>query len=221
MLPSEPFSLKTLRGQLLTATVLALALTFLATPSTAHAQVSTDVDITMNGVVILHYFSQVNFTVPAASLTAWLNATADQGTRADNLGNTAAVLNADSDIVNNGADMTVDPTGNSVDLHMVNVWAVRSINTNGNQTQVAIAKSAGTVELVHAADATKKIVVNTTEIRENGGAWGANAQFDPPGLFTLVVGDVKLNLDFTGATLSGAYSVAGAGTVYQLTATNL
>lgn len=209
------------RAKVLGVGVTALALSFFASPSPAHAQVSTDVDISMNGVVILHYFSQVNFTVPAATLTAWLNATADQGTRADNLSNTGTVLDADSDIVNNGADMTVDPTGNSVDLHMVNVWAVRSINTNGNQTEVAIAKSAGTVELVHAADATKKIVVNTTEIRENAGAWGANAQFDPPGLFNLVVGDVKLNLDFSAATLAGSYSVAGAGTVYQLTATNL
>ncbi len=200
---------------------LLLAVTLATVPSGASAQLPADVDVTVNGIVILHYFSQLDLTIPAATITAWLNATPDQGTRADTLSNTGVTLDRDLDIENNGADMTVDPTGNRVVMHLNKVWAVRAINTSGSQTQVAIAKSAGTVRLVHAADNSKRIVVRNTRIRTTGGGWGTSTSFDPPGLFGLVVGDVRLLLNFNRATLAGTYSVAGAGAVYTLTATNL
>ncbi len=200
---------------------LLLALSLAIVPSGASAQQQADVDIDMNGVVILHYFSQLNLTIPAATVTAWLNATADQGARADSLSNTGVTLGRDVDIVNNGADMTVDPRGNRVVMHLNNVWAVRSINNSGSQTQVAIAKSAGTVRLVHAVDNSKRIVVRNTRIRTSGGSWGTSTAFGPTGLFNPIVGDVRLRLNFNRATLAGTYSVAGAGAVYTLTATNL
>ena len=199
------------RAIALSIAVLATAC-FLLVPATAHAQAvgATDVDITLPDIIVLHYFSNIDLTFSAATVTAWLGATSDQGTM------TGASFTSDIDISSDGDfGTTGDPTAAALTLS--NAWAVRAISGGaGTQTKVTIAVTDST--LTHAGGGGETIEISAGEVQDSGGGgFAGSVTFSPPGLANPEIGDVRLTLDLTNATEAGEY----ADGVYTLTAENI
>lgn len=176
-----------------------LLMLFISTPMISQAQIDVDVDINVDEITILYAFSDIDVTIDTAALgTVLTDGTCVAGTNSlecdegDALGPVVAVDNAGTleatfDIAT--ALSAIDPS--SVDLLLENVWAVRAIGGTTANTTVTAALGAANV-LNNGASA---ITVNT--------ATAAPGTFADPGLGAPQVGDVTLNLDFTGVTLAG------------------
>jgi hypothetical protein len=194
---------------------LMVATSFLSVTSETRAQAigSTDIDITLPDIVILHYFGSVSVEITPANMAAFL-------------GLTTAVQETVSVTPLEGFDVDLQmspsaPTG-SLDaaiLTLRNAWAVRSLSLGpgGNSGTTSLDISIGNDTLVHDSlgGGTEIILDAATVNVTGGGAGSASINFDSPGLFSPQLGDVQLTLDMRDATAAGTY----LGGVFTLEAT--
>jgi len=191
--------------------VVALVASLLCAPA-AHAQATgaTDIDITVQGVVILHYFSNIDLTLQTSDLETFLGyggKTSDEGTI------TGTGFSPNVDMASSITAPSGDPSAATLTLQ--NAWAVRAIAASGSSVTVAVTLTDN--QLVHATDITKNIDLSSALVSEDGSTYAASRSFAAPGLISPEYGNVRMTLDMTDATLSGQY-VDG---VYTLTVTIL
>ncbi len=189
----------------------ALALSLAVSMPAAQAQVAVDVNITLDGIVILYYYDVINVSIDSAALsglfgvggcggTVTAGIACAQGTHSGAAAYAAGQLN----VANAPFAATPAPGAApaNVPLFLENVWAVRAIANAGQNVQVSVV--AGADPLVNGA----------AQITFTG-ASVAPASFAPPGLVNPQYGSVTLGLNLTGATAAGTYSSA-SGTDYTL-----
>jgi hypothetical protein len=170
---------------------------------------TTSISVTLNPVVILHYFSSVGITISGADLTAYMYSSGDSKDEGSNTKTTSGSMTV---------SLAMSPTGptgslSALPLVLTDAWAVRAINTTTNQTQLAIT---GGGTLTNAAGGT--IAIGTARVdAANGSGGAATIAFAPPGLVTPETGSIVLPLDLTSANHAGAYT----GGSVTLTATSL
>ena len=192
-----------------------LAAPFAFTAQQAAAQVDVDVNITLNGIVILNYYSQIDVTIPSAVLgglfscagggTVTAGVACNQGSAGSvtATGTATQLTAAPTDVPTPGPGTTPS----AVPLVLEDVWAVRAIANGGQQVNVSVLP--GVQALTNGA---ASIAIT--------GASVAPAAFAPPGLVNPTYGDVTLTLNLANATLAGAYSSL-AGDDYTLDVTLL
>ncbi len=186
----------------------------------AQAQGSVDVDITLNnGITILYYYSSVDVNISLTDLFGTpVGCVAGTGdTRACAVAPLAAAVNAApvggqlvANFNINPAALSINPS--AVPLVLQNLWAVRAVGGTANTTTVAIA--AGLTTLNGPSGST----IGMSNFRVQTPAFGAAAavgpavsvQFPDPGLVTARPGDVRIDLNLTGANALGDYSTTGA-----------
>ena len=186
-------------------TIALVALSLNSAPVAAQATGDTDIDITIEGIVILHYFSEVDVTITSGALGSYLTggaAAVDEGV------GTGASGTMDFNLNISPTALTGNPS--AVVLTLQNAWAVRSLGGAGDMTQIAITQNMPT--LTHAGGATMTITGHAVDA---GTGPAATVLFASPGLVDPEYGDVQLTLDLTNATSAGEY-VDG---VFTLTAT--
>ncbi len=206
-----------------------------APPAHAQAQGTTDVDIILDPLCILYFYSELDVTLDSDALADFLtdpdavfDATAngvdhylfDTGTSA-----ATAIAGTDFDAT------FVDPTDplptalTGVLLNLLNVWSARCLVQVGDTVEVEVERGTGggaPADVTLTSAASGDIVITDTGIRvTGGGAFTAEQTGLPitPTLATPVVGDVQLTLDMSGVTNAGTFSSA-AGTDYTVTLTH-
>jgi len=190
--------------KLLIGVTLALALvTVMPRAASAQATGATDIDITLEGIIILHFFSEVDVTINSADMASFLGIgpAVDQGAS----GGIATLVGTDFEVDLNivPTDPVNDPA--SANLVLQNAWAVRALSTPG--TDVGVTGSVTGNPLAHVSGGGEFIDITN--------ATAAPASFASPGLVFPQYGDVTLALDFTNATAAGTYNNGGE---YTLTA---
>lgn len=176
----------------------------------AAAQVDVDVNITLNGIVILDYYSTVNVDIPSSVWTGMFTGcttitagiACSQGVASvDASFSTPGLVAAPTDVA------TPAPTGVSLTalpLRLEDVWAVRALAaSSANTVTVSVTDPGG--PLAHTDGG--QILITGSSVNP--------ATFAPPGLATAVHGDVTLTLDLANATRAGTYSSTG-GNDYTL-----
>jgi hypothetical protein len=184
----------------------------------AQAQGSVDVDITLNnGITILYYYSSVDVNISLTDLFGTpAGCTASGDTRACAIaplaGAVTAVPTAGELVANfniNPAALSINP--GAVPLVLQNLWAVRAVGGTANTTTVAIAGGASTLN----GPSGSSIAMSNFRVQSPvfGAAAavgpGASVQFPDPGLVTARPGDVRIDLNLTGAATLGDYSTTG------------
>jgi hypothetical protein len=175
---------------------------------------STDIDITLDGIVVLHYFSSVAVTLDETALLAQLGLT---GNSVDEGGGSGTGTSSGGTVT---LDLAIAPSGTEVNLTALplvleNAWAVRALNFSGSNVQLAI--TIDTANITHAVDAGQFIAMSAPSV-DDGTSNAATITFASPGLVPALEGDVNLTLDLTNAGLAGDYTGGGQ---YTLTATLL
>ncbi len=194
--------------------VAAAAVGLSAVAPSSQAQVSVDVNVTLDGIVILDYYNQINITIPSAALLNLTGCTLAGSVQQCSQGTISATATvAGSQLVVPTTPVPLTPVTGTIDLAAVpllleDVWAVRAIATAAQQVNVLVAVPGGASTLTNGA-ATIELSLGS----------GTNpVVFPPPGLAAPVHGNVSLELDLSNATLAGQYSSA-SGSDYTLTAT--
>ena len=193
---------------------LIVATSFLSVTSETRAQAigSTDIDITLPDIVILHYFGSVSVEITPANMAAFLGL-------ASAVQETVIVTPLEGFDVNLQMSPTA-PTG-SLDaavLTLRNAWPVRSLSVGAGNNVGTTSLNIGIDNdtLVHATlGAGTEIILDSATVNANGGGAGTSITFDSPGLFNPQLGDVQLTLDMSDATAAGTY----LGGVFTLEAT--
>lgn len=188
-------------------TIALVALSLNSAPVAAQATGATDVDITLEGIVVLHYFSNVDLTITSGALGGVLTGSTPPLSSVDE--GTSAPLAGGMDF-----DLAIDPdemtgTLNAVALTLENAWAVRSLGGATGNTRLAIAITDNTL-----TTGTADITITAGTVTD-GTSTGASIDFPSTGLATPLSGDVELTLDMTDADEAGTYEDG----VFTLTAT--
>jgi hypothetical protein len=192
--------------------------------TTASAQNAVvDLNVTLNPITLLYYFSTVNVDVPSSAMAGMLCGT----------GAASAIYNTSASNCNVGATGTLTATGGAagltangaigtspggfaigaVPLTLQNVWAVRAVGGTSANTTVSISLGAATTLLSPAGTGTASIVLSAPTVSTSTATSGNGTSavtFPDPGLVNAQQGSVGLSLNMTGATVSGTYS-SGAG----------
>jgi hypothetical protein len=211
------YQLSKFRNRLLTLSTLA-ALGFSVAP---RAQSAVDVDITLNGVTILYYYSAIDVNIASAELAKLLTTgiagctaagTAPNDYTSCNAGALASTLQATATAGALSTTNATSPAGattftGTTTLTLQNVWAVRAIGGATINTTVAVAL--GTAPNNKLNNGAASITLTSAAVA-SGGAPAATVTFADPGLSAARSGDVILGLDLTQATLTGNYSTATA-----------
>ncbi|MDX1388366.1 MAG: hypothetical protein R3344_04205 [Acidobacteriota bacterium] len=207
-------STKLLKTFRLSLAVLAATLMLTLTAPVAQAQPvgTTDIDITLPDIVILHYFTDVDISITADALGTFLTGVAGDQVFSEGVAAPAAGgFTQDLGIGPSALPGPGDPSAALLTLQ--NAWAVRSISLAGStDTTLTIAVTDPT--LTHSGGGTITI---TSAAVDDGTSNGASISFAAPGLVNAEVGDVELTLNLTSADAGGDY-VDG---VFTLTAENL
>jgi hypothetical protein len=196
-------------------TIALVALSLNSAPVAAQAIGSTNIDISLPDIVILHYFSEVDVTITATDMGNFLIGT--PGDSSYNEGSVTAT--AGLALPEFQADLNLIPSGLTGDasaavLRLQNAWAVRSTSLiGGTNTELAITVDDTTLDHV---TTTAEIEI-TDGIVDDGANSGATIEFPATGLYNPRIGDVVLTLDLTDALQAGEY----ADGVFTLTATNV
>ncbi len=161
---------------------------------------SVDIDITLQGITILHYYANLDVTIDSTALAAMLNpltAEYDEGVEALTISASPFSGTIASALTSPGSDPS------AVDLTIVNCWAVRSITAAGTNT---VTTAITTPTLSHSVQgAGTDIVISNARVTDGVQAAAASVQFDSPGLVNPELGDCILELDMTTATHTGTY----------------
>jgi hypothetical protein len=189
----------------LTAGFAVLMFLVIASPSQAQVVGDTDIEIDFPPLIILFYFSTVDLTISAANLEAAVLSVANPVDRGTYAGTSFTEnLNVDT-----AADFTTDVT-----LTLNDAWGIRSVGAVGGSVQVDMTIQSST--LTHTVDGTATIELSNISTTESVGATsGATVTFAHQGLGTPVTGDVTMDADLGGASVSGTYN----GGTYRVTAT--
>jgi hypothetical protein len=192
-------------------TIALVALSLNSAPVAAQAVGVTDVDITLEGVVILHYFSEVDVTITGSILGGLL--TGGSPTIDEGIGTAGA-----GGMIFDLAIPTTEPAGDisAVVMTLQNAWAVRSIGATAGNTNVAIDATVAPT-LTHVGGGVEAIEITAATVSSGGVGPGTDITFPSPGLDIPQDGDVQLTLDMRAATLAGEY----ANGQFTLTATIL
>ncbi len=195
------------------AAVAAFALAVVPGESRAQSG-NVDVDITIGGITILYYVSDVDVTLDATAIAGLMNVsgcTAGANGFACNSGALAggsqvATYNAAADQFEIAGSFTPAPAPDTaitnVPLLLNDVWAVRAVGGTSANTTVGVALGASTVLNSQGGTGTITLV----------SAGPAADTFADPGLGTPRFGDVTLNLDLSGVRSGGLYSTTASDT---------
>jgi hypothetical protein len=185
---------------MLAAAWLAAAWLFAAT--SAEAQASVQLDVTLEGMTVLHYYNDLDVTIDSAALSQALGfggQAVDEGT--------AKAVTVSSLSGSGGGGLTLDVGAATddppvVDLTIRNVWALRSITAGGvNTVTTAITDPT----LSHSVEGSGTDIVLANARVSDGRSTGSSIPFKSPGLVAPRYGDVILELDISKATHSGTY----------------
>ncbi len=180
----------------------------------ANAAVDVDVNITIDGIVILDYYSQINVNISSALWSSVFTACTGTVTagRACAHGPVTAAATYDNDqfeVSPAAVPLTgIGPTLDAVPLVLENVYAVRAIAlAAANNVSVTISTPAN-----HVLNNTPaaSIGISNPSVSET--------DFPAPGLVQPVYGNVTLQLDMTNASLAGQYT-SGSNNDYTLDVT--
>lgn len=177
---------------------------------------STDVSVSLDGIVILHYISGIT-----------LNFNNLSGVGIDEGADTWDVTWADGE-ASGGTGLTTNPltsstaseSDGSITVHIPNVWAVRGISSSGNaKVSIALTEDSITNTTDGSTDLTPTIQITGAEVMFSGttGTSGEDALFVQLGGILksqAKIGDVNLTLDMSSANATGSYT----GGVYTITA---
>lgn len=203
-------------------TVLALASALFAGGAQAQVTGDTELSITLTGeMAILSFYSNLNVNVP---VTLFAPTGCTQGT-GDHYACATAGLQTSTATLSGGeldagftalAAPTLPAVLTNLPLILNNVWAVRSIGGASANAQLGIALGNATLSF-----GASQIGLVSAALRSTGatGTDTATISFPDPGLVTPRVGNVRINLNLTNATLVGAH--VGGGAEYTLTLTNI
>lgn len=176
-------------------------------------------NITLNPITILYYYSTVNVTIPSAVLADFLCATSPTiyNTSAGNCdrGASAALIATKTGGTVQADGAITAPAFNTAAIPLVlqNVWSVRALGGSTGNTTVQITAGAG-INLVSGA---ASIGLSNFKVQSLPVVAGGTVTFADPGLGTARSGDVTLDLNLTNASVAGTYS-SGVGVVnYVLT----
>lgn len=184
-----------------------LALAFSAAPVHAQATGNVSFEVDLQPLIILFYFDTIHIDVSTADLAGLVAG----GAGDTDLAQGTVTVDAFSDDANISASTAGFTSPGSADVDILNYWAVRAIG-NGNDIQVSTSLT-GT-NLVNGGST---ITANSLSVRNSGGAFAATATFTPAGLGTANVGDLRINIDLSGATLAGVHT----GGTFTITAESL
>jgi hypothetical protein len=190
-------------------TIALVALSLNSAPVAAQAVGATDVDIELEGIVILHYFSEVDITISAVEMGAYV---LGAGTAAFDEGQVTG-----SSLGTMTWDLNMTPSGlgggstTAADLTLQDAWAVRSIGGPSNETTLSVRIDQA---ILTEGTGTGATISMTAASVSNGGAPGNPITFASPGLVVPEEGDVILTLDLTNAVAAGFYNDG----VFELTA---
>jgi hypothetical protein len=183
-------------------TSMLLAAALLATAPAAEAQNSVDIDITLEGITVLHYYSNLDVTIDSTALAQMLGfggTGVDEGTGGA-ITVSSSPFSGDADLPTNVTAPTNDPS--AVDLTIENAWAVRSISAAGTNT---VTTAITDPTLSHSVQGAGTDIVISNARVSDGVSTGGSIQFASPGLITPHYGDVILELDMSTATYTGTY----------------
>lgn len=190
----------------LTAVLALVALT----PSMASAQASgsVDVDITVNGIVILYYYDNISINIPSSQMAAILGATAAGGFGSGADSSWIAPIDATGGspttlTVNNGAPANSATAVSAVALTIQNAWAVRGLAASGVTVDVTVPPGFATT--LDASSSGDTIGVSSV-------GCSGTCTFQP-NFATPNVGDIIMNLDFSGVNSIDTYSAGPAFTI--------
>jgi hypothetical protein len=194
--------------------LLTLLVVFGASSSSVQAQSTgtTNIDIVLPQIVVLHYFNKVTLSISSAELATYLNLTEDQGDKATISVTSGGVGTFSANLAINPGD----PPGSVTiaTLTLQNAWAVRAIG-GGNNTQLAISVPLAGNTLTHASVPEAQIGLDGASVTDGANS-GVSIQFVSPGMQTPQTGDIALTLDMSAATEAGTYE----GGQVTLTASN-
>ena len=192
--------------KLITICSLALAIGFFGVGTANAAEGTTTIDITLEPVVILHYFSDIDLTITSEAISQVISGAAggavDEGTFTVAAGGYPLSYNA---------AISPDTSGdaNSATLTIENAWAVRSLSSNNVTVAIAI----GTATLNGGSSGS---ITMSNPVVDDGTSSGTSIQFASPGLVVPRDGDVQLDLSFASVTGGGAFT----GGQFTITATS-
>lgn len=181
-------------------------------PTMAQQTSDTTVNMTMPSFLILYFRPAVTFNIQATDLESLYG----NGPVSEGGSISANGFDIDATVdggVTAGTFPTTDPKG-----IVRNFWAVRSISANGTQVSVSITDGA----IDHATVAGATIGISNPETQSTNldpQTWATSVSFNSTGLGAGAVelGDVRFDVDMSGATVDGSYT---GGTV-RVTAQNL
>ncbi len=169
---------------------------------------TTNVSIVLPDLIILHYYSALNLTF-------------EQYTQSVNEGSAGTYNVQWSGTTDSGNTMTTSSLQNvlpgTVSMTIPSIWAVRGLSPSGNaQVSISVLNS----QLV---SGSSRVTILTgsgnTEINDNAGHSGTSITTALNGITSdnATIGNVKMTLDFSQTTLSGAH----IGGQYMITAVTL
>ena len=208
---------KTIRNRFKSAVTgvgLLLALGIFSSPVQAQATGTTNIDIDFPPLIILYYFGEINIDITTAALAGIVTGGAGD-TAIDEAGGGITATAFTDDVSIPGTTSFTSPA--SVNIDLLNAWGVRAIaNAAGADVRVTVALTSGTLTDPVSSDT---ITINsvTTTSPSGAGAFAAFADITPAGLGTVIRGDVRLNVDLTGAGQEGNYD----GGDFTITAASL
>jgi hypothetical protein len=222
------------------AAALAVVLTLAPAPA-AHAQATgtTDFDVILEPLCILFYYSEIDVTLSAATISDLLtDATVTAGTTTNGVAHFQADEGAAAVTATAGTDFdaTLPTPGDlaagvdltDLDLNILNCWAVRCIaSTTSDTYDIEIQRgdgvaAPGTITLTEPTNSDTIDIIDSG-IRNSGGG-GYTAEATPltntvSGLATPDLGDCLLSLDMSAANTGGTYTSA-ANTDFTITLTH-
>ena len=186
--------------------ILIMGLAAAATPTMAQTTATTNVQMNMPSMLILYYQGTVTFNISQADMNAIVGAS---GAINEAVDPNIAGFSGDAGL--NGTPFT--PVGPE-QAEVTTFWGVRSMATT--QTEVTVAITGDTL-----TNGTSSIVISNPETRLNGNGWpGVLTVAFPPtgmGVGNMQTGDVRFDVDLTGAGFEGLYT----GATIQISAVNL
>ncbi|MFV2072547.1 MAG: hypothetical protein ACC742_07840 [Thermoanaerobaculales bacterium] len=178
----------------------------LMVPSTASAQATGDVDvsITVNGFVILYYYDTIAITIPANVMAQALAGSDVTGGVADNGFTASAVSSTGTGVLtaeNATAPTSSDPSTTAVTLTIQNAWAIRGLVASGSTVTVSVGNLS---DLTSGASGT----IAVTSGACSGTCTGLTPTFGTP-----LSGGVELGLDFSAITAPDTFASAPTYTI--------
>lgn len=175
-----------------------------------HAQAvgDTNFDISLEGIVVLHYYSSFDINLDSDALGNFLLGAAGDGSVDE--GAAGTLTGFDVDLAITPSALTGNPA--SAPLILRNAWAVRSITTSG-QTDISVSVPAAGATLTEAGS-SDTISVTDADVGDNTAQANSTYTFNSPGLFSPQFGAVRLTLDMSNAQTVGDYT----GGQFRLTA---